>query len=359
MPLEVELRRNYRHSMTGKKLRNKLSVCQNKDKNNNNNKDNNNDSDNDDVDSMEAAVWYSVAQVLIEDEMMKIADRAADDGQVDASILNDESAEVLQLYLDNQETWQEVCLVVDRDERTKTATTVVINRPMALQLTENLAKLVLYGNYDKLKKAATKTSTVSQQQRTVSIRRPATETVDLKDFLRAFGSECGVYVGGPDHQERPAELIHGVPGLLGATEIAPGIYKGGLAAAVRGVLSGQYKPLEFRFFVGRHEYKESALDLAVVLGKYQPVACARSLALKQCIQLPKPLWHEVLETCGGELSDISQLELLKRDDLRFQIVDEDDDDDDEEYDIVVDLSDDVDDLYSSDEDDDEDEYYTI
>lgn len=39
------------------------------------------------------------------------------------------------------------------------------------------------------------------------------------------------------------------------------------------------------------------------------------MALKQCIGLPKPLWHEVMELCGDELGVISSLELLKRDDL--------------------------------------------
>jgi len=53
----------------------------------------------------------------------------------------------------------------------------------------------------------------------------------------------------------------------------------------------------------------------VALGKYQPIASARCIALKQCIALPKPLWHEVLELCGGELKDISALEFAKRDDL--------------------------------------------
>ena len=28
---------------------------------------------------------------------------------------------------------------------------------------------------------------------------------------------------------------------------------------------------------------------------------AKQLALKQVIQLPKPLWREILELCGGEL----------------------------------------------------------
>jgi putative transcriptional regulator len=39
---------------------------------------------------------------------------------------------------------------------------------------------------------------------------------------------------------------------------------------------------------------------------WYPVACSRQLALKQVIQLPKPLWREVMELCGGELRQTSK-----------------------------------------------------
>jgi len=287
MPLEAEIFKNFRHSITGRKLRQEFKTI---------------------TSDSEPAEWYRKAQKLVEHEMMEIAEKAGEGGEIDASILDDESAELLQLYLDNQETWQEVCLVLERDEETGTASTLVLNRPMALKLTENLAQLVLHGAYQ----TAPKTK--------------ETPKTDLVKFMMAFGQECAVYIGGPDEQDQPAEIVHGIADLPGAVEIYPGsrIYCGGLDAAVDGVLDGKYKPLDFRFFVGRHSYDESTLDVSVVLGKYQPVACARALALKQCISLPKPLWHEVLELCGGEMKEISQLELSKREDVRFQIVDEDD-----------------------------------
>ena len=249
-----------------------------------------------------------------------------------------------------QESWQEVCLVLERNVNRGTATTIVLNRPMAMKLTENLARLVLNGAF---------ASSALQRKK------------DLVKFILAFGSECAVYVGGSQGQQDPAIMIHGIRDLPGAVEISPntGIYRGGLPAAIEGVLEGKYKPLDFRFFVGRHDYKESMLDVQVLLGKYQPIACARSLALKQCISLPKPLWHEgtialivlfkccvfsrslsplvhhesVLELCGGELKEISSLEMLKRDDLMFEIVDEDEEDEYDELDII--------------DDDDDDEYY--
>ena len=141
---------------------------------------------------------------------------------------------------------------------------------------------------------------------------------EIVEFLDAFKEACAIYVGGPDCHGEPAMIIHGIADLEGAKEIAPGtaIYQGGLKAAIKGVNEGKYNPLDFRFFVGKYEYDENELDNRTEIGQYIPVACARSVALKQCIQLPKPLWHEVMELTGGEFKHISNLELMKRDDLK-------------------------------------------
>jgi Uncharacterized ACR, COG1678 len=246
MPVEVELYRNYRYSIVGRKLRKKYS---------------------EELDLDDASAWYRKAQLMVEDEMQEIASTADDSGQIDSRSLSDESTELLQIYLDNQETWQEVCLVVERDEDLGMAKTLVLNRPMAMKLTENLSRLVLFGVFSQLPEPPV----------TVERRR------DLLKFNLAFGNECAVYIGGTDNQDDAATMIHGIKDLPGAREISPGtgIYEGGLEAAITGVLQGKYNPLEFRFFVGCHTYDESTLDVAVVLGKYQPIACARSLAVKQ------------------------------------------------------------------------------
>ena len=259
MPIEVELYRNHRHSIVGRKLRKKYGSV---------------------VDEDDATTWYKKARLLVEDEMQEIASTADDSGQIDPTTLSDESTEMLQIFLDNQETWQEVCLLVEKDDDLGTAKALVLNRPMAFKLTENISRLVLNGAYQ-----ATTTSSERSQS---AVKK------DLIKFMLAFGQECAVYVGGTDDQDQPATIIHGIKDLPGAREISPGtgIYEGGLEAAVDGVLHGKYNPLDFRFFVGCHIYDESTLDVSVVLGKYQPIACARALALKQCISLPKPLWHE-------------------------------------------------------------------
>eukprot|EP00535_Pseudo-nitzschia_heimii_P010679 CAMPEP_0197179890 /NCGR_PEP_ID=MMETSP1423-20130617/4692_1 /TAXON_ID=476441 /ORGANISM="Pseudo-nitzschia heimii, Strain UNC1101" /LENGTH=492 /DNA_ID=CAMNT_0042629877 /DNA_START=96 /DNA_END=1571 /DNA_ORIENTATION=- len=318
MPLEVELYRNYRHSIMGSKLRAKLV----------------DDGEGKGIptDDLALSHWYGRSQDLIEEQMKKIADMADEEGQVDATTLAEDHSEMLHLYLENQEQWQEVCLVLERtvsSEGSKSAKTLVLNRPMAFKLTKDLGKLVYLGTDD--------------PSRTIDSKKVR----GLTNFMLAFRDECAIYIGGSDDQSKPATLIHGIRDLPGAVEISPGsnIFRGGLEAAVEGVLAGTYTPLEFRFFVGCHDYDESMLDVEVRLGKYQPVACARALALKQCISLPKPLWHEVMELCDGDLPDISSLEMVKREEVTFQVVDD-------SYDMEMVIDDD--DIEIIDDDDDED-----
>mmetsp|Transcript_1698 Transcript_1698/g.2238 ORF Transcript_1698/g.2238 Transcript_1698/m.2238 type:complete len:487 (-) Transcript_1698:689-2149(-) len=246
-------------------------------------------------------LWYKKAQKLIDEEMSNIAGLANASGQIDPRELDSKGESLLNLYLDYQTTWQEVCLIADRNSKEGTATTFVLNRPMSFRLNKSLARLVLFGAYGAM-----------------TDRIPVSQTQQLVKFLTAFENNCAIYGGGPDNVDEPAVIMHGFVELEGAEEIAPGtkIYRGGIDAAIDGVIKGKYDPLDFRFFVGCHDYKDGALDLSVHTNKFQPLACARPIVLKQCISLPKPLWHEVLELCGGELREISKLELMRRDDIQ-------------------------------------------
>jgi Uncharacterized ACR, COG1678 len=157
---------------------------------------------------------------------------------------------------------------------------VILNRPITKSINKQLGKLLLEGSNGS------------------GVGSFSHDFVDL--VVQAFGDQAAVYMGGPHRQDDPALLIHGFPNLPGAMEIAPGtnIYRGGWEAAVEGVLKGMFQPLDFRFFLGRQSYdpkvfpERGALQQKVQDGAYQPLACARSLALKQCLGLPKPLWHE-------------------------------------------------------------------
>lgn len=311
LPLEVEIYRSKEYSDIGKELNRRLNQEEDEQGNASFLTGVGADDDSKKKPSLSLSLaaakmlfWYKKAQRLIEEELQGVTSLANENGEIDPRKLNPHTAEFLTLYLDNQESWQEVGLVIEKDPSAGTASTLTLNRPMAFKLSENLARLVLYGS----KKA------LSMQKR----GRLGSETEQHVKFLTAFENSCAVYVGGPDNLEEPSIMIHGFADLDGAREISPGTgtYVGGIPAAIDGVLSGKYAPLDFRFFVGSHQYKGGELDVAVNSNKYQPLACARALVLKQCIQLPKPLWHEILELCGGELKEISSLELMKRSDIQ-------------------------------------------
>ena len=249
--------------------------------------------------------WYRKARALIDDETNKVTAGAVG-GEIDASTLSKESIDFLNLYLNHQDTWQEVCLVVERKENGAGAT-LVLNRPMAFTLSDSIARLVLFGAYR---------NDLSPEELELLVK-----------FSIAFDKEIYCYLGGPDELEKSAYILHGIAGLEGSKEIAPntGIFMGhgaAIEAAVTLIMQGMYSPSDFRFFVGKHSYLDGRLDLECVLGKYQPIACSRAVALKQCKALPKPLFHEVMELCGGELAELSKLELMKRDDVQLESVDD-------------------------------------
>ena len=179
------MQRNYKHSVTGARLKLKYEK----------------DDDEDEEEEGESTtakqstleLWYRRASKLIASDMVYLTEEAATNGQIDATTLNDKMAEMLQLYLDHQETWQEVCLVLEKTE--KEAISLVLNRPMAMKLTESLGQLVLYGGF----------SDISSGGRSTKKTR-----TDLNRFMRAFGSECALYIGGMSHMSytmgMPCEL---------------------------------------------------------------------------------------------------------------------------------------------------------
>lgn len=225
---------------------------------------------------------YRLCEGFIAEQLEKLAAQARR-GQVtvDAKSM---SGSLLRLYQRANQEWQQVVLVFSIGGG-GAASGVAINRPLMAEVTPELAKLLL------------------KQTGEAGVLAPK--------LIEAFGAQTCVYLGGPSDQDSGAVLVHGVHSLDGATELAPGtgIYTGGERAAIEAVRRGAASPLDFRWFIGRHT------SLKAGNGGWRGMACARPVALKQCLGLPKPLWHEVMELCGGECATLSRLEILKRDDL--------------------------------------------
>ncbi len=92
MPLEVEIFRNRKHSLIGRKLQRQLTADQLANRSSSRVNQTKFDFD---------RSWYYKAQKMIEAEMKHVASKAQN-GQIDASALSDTSNDMLQLYLDQQ-----------------------------------------------------------------------------------------------------------------------------------------------------------------------------------------------------------------------------------------------------------------
>lgn len=240
---------------------------------------------------------YRVAETMMEERIGGIGAQADEQGRINARDLKPEELELLAKFSESQNAWQQVCLILAATDGAAAGSSVVLNRPLAKGIDDALALRILNG--------AGRTTAVDS----------AGLVAAAKKLEKAFGDEAAVYWGGPERQEEPALLVHGIDGLAGSKELAPGtrIYSCsglGVEAAADAVLEGRCAPLDFRWFIGRHA------TLRCAKREWAAAACARPVALKQCLGLPKPLWHEVMELCGGSLAELSQVELQKRDDLR-------------------------------------------
>ncbi|KAJ1638488.1 hypothetical protein T492DRAFT_943570 [Pavlovales sp. CCMP2436] len=237
------------------------------------------------------AYCYRLAEAAVIDTLRDIQERArARGGKLDLSAMKEHERQLIEIYTRTQERWQEVCLVT-RVLGPDFVEGVVLNRPLAKAVDRELAELLIGAK---------------------APGAPAPDEQLLKKIIGAFGENAGVYLGGEEKQFEAALVVHGFAALEGAKEISPGtgIFAGGLEAAADGVSAGLFAPLDFRFFVGVHT------DLSTSQGAYVALSCARPVALKQCLGLPKPLWHECMELAGGEWAKLSTLEIIKRDDLQ-------------------------------------------
>ena len=270
--------------------------------------------------SWNEVLLYRVATRFLRRELQRIAQKGTVDGQgrllLDPRTLGDADKALLDMHQKYLLTWQEVVLVTKHDAG-DSSDGVVINRPAATESTRELS--------------AALAAALEPETDDVS-------TCDAEAFQRAFGPRLAAYVGKPQPKAAPAEtggdgdgasednakrgdrpkqtamIIHGLPGLEGAHELSPGlgIFKGGSADAARRVADEQCDPYDFRFFIGKHTWAAGELERDIKDGLYRPAACSRGVALKQCLGLPKPLWHEVMDMLGGTSAEISALEMARR-----------------------------------------------
>lgn len=115
-----------------------------------------------------------------------------------------------------------------------------------------------------------------------------------------------LYCGGFTAQH----VIHLLGGerVPGSQQVVQGVFMGGELAAARAVSLGRASAEDFRFHAGALVWEPKELQRHVDQGCWYTAACSRALVLKQCLQLPTPLWREVLMLMGGECAEVAAAE---------------------------------------------------
>jgi putative transcriptional regulator len=133
------------------------------------------------------------------------------------------------------------------------------------------------------------------------LNRPSHLEMDQLLGTKTPFSQNRLYVGGDSGDK--AAVLHGRRGSK-SKEVIPGVFYDQL----QDLLShpNAYTPDDCKFYAGHLHWPPGKLQKECDDGAWWPVASAVPLVLKPVLQLPKPLWCEVLELCGGTLAMIAR-----------------------------------------------------
>lgn len=149
----------------------------------------------------------------------------------------------------------------------------------------------------------------------VILNRPLTSRLSSVKFSAGSGGEgqalaevfkeSALYLGGPVGVDQLI-LLHDCEEITGSVKVVDGIYSGGLGNAMQRVRSGQLDPTRFRFFCGYAGWTKEQLNDEIKKGIWYVAASSNDVITNQCIQLPRPLWRQVLDLMGGKYADIAR-----------------------------------------------------
>ena len=88
---------------------------------------------------------YRVGEAMMEERIGSIGAQADEQGRINAKDLKPEELELLRLYSESQNAWQQVCLILAANDGAAAGSSVVLNRPLAKGIDDALALRILNG----------------------------------------------------------------------------------------------------------------------------------------------------------------------------------------------------------------------
>lgn len=114
-----------------------------------------------------------------------------------------------------------------------------------------------------------------------------------------------VYTGGPDTGEHVLTALHGDVRLAqpsSSRQPLDGVF---LDDAMHLVGRDNVDMAQVRIFSGCIRWRKGELEREVDEGSWYCISASNLFALKHCIQLPKPLWVEIMQSQGQPFAQIA------------------------------------------------------
>lgn len=128
------------------------------------------------------------------------------------------------------------------------------------------------------------------------------------NFSQSPLASLPLYTGGPDLIDRGIlSVMHGRLEIASGTPHEPlmGVYVGDVHDYLKGV-EGEEEMSDVRLFTGCIRWKPGELESEVDEGSWFCISASPLYALKHCIQLPKPLWVEIMQSQGNLFAKIAR-----------------------------------------------------
>lgn len=146
------------------------------------------------------------------------------------------------------------------------------------------------------------------------LNRPLNGTAEELEAVGLFGRSVNisatrfakdpVYMGGPNSFTKGViTVVHSDP-TIGGEQPLEGVFMCDVADYLSQI-NDDYDCSNVRLFSGCLRWAPGTLESEVDEGSWYCVAASELFALKHCIQLPKPLWIEIMQSQGGTFAKIA------------------------------------------------------
>lgn len=125
------------------------------------------------------------------------------------------------------------------------------------------------------------------------------------NFSTTAFSDQPAYIGGPDTIDSGVlSVLHGDDRLADNCSVIQPL-EGVFVGDAMDIIGSAADMSKLRLFAGCLRWKKGELEREVDEGSWYCVSASKLFALEHCIQLPKPLWVEIMQSQGDPFAKIA------------------------------------------------------